>query len=525
MAKPEDMQEHGKQHHAWTRRLFLRSLGLGAGGTMMLGGSSLMGSSISPLLAASESDRVLVILRLKGGNDGLNTIIPVYDYSTYQTSRPTVHVAQTNTFSLTGDFAMPDFMEPLQNLWGDGKMKVVHGVGYENQDLSHFYSSDVWFSASESDHGSGMMGRYYENQFPDFLNNLPDDPLAIQVGGESSILFEGTDTTDYSFSVADPLQLYQIAQNGWLHDINNLPDCLYGEQLGFIRAVTNSTVNYAGVVHEAFASSTNDVNYESTPLSGQLAMIARLIKGGLSTKVYMLTLDGFDTHAEQPIIHQELLTDLANGVRSFYDDLATTGHDSRVLCMSISEFGRRVDENASFGTDHGAAAPVMFFGQGLNGNGFVGQHPSLTDLDQDGNLIASTDFRSVYATVLQEWLCIPGQLVDDALGSYYSRLSLGFQCLTSTPEPLESSANEFIHYPVYTSSEVFVKYTIQNPSIVKVELINIAGMKVAELFNGNQQQGEYQVRIGVAGNVMAAGPYVYRIWINDQPYSRKVILP
>ena len=385
----EANDDHAREHAIWDRRSFFKALGVGIGGSMMLGGMRVGATALSPLtkaLAAADSDRVLVFIRLKGGNDGLNTIVPIYDYSTYANNRSTVRINESDTFSLSSEFGMPNFMNSLESFWNDGKMKVVHGVGYEDQSLSHFRSSDIWATGTDESEllTSGFLGRYYEEEYSDYLTNPPDDPLAIQIGSVGNLMFRGSDATDYAFSVTDPNQLAQLAENGWLHDINNLPDCLYGEQVGYLRAITNSTYTYAGVINDAYNASTNAVSYPNSPLSNQLALIARLIKGGLGTKVYLVTLDGFDTHALQPDMHQTLLTDLADGVTSFYQDLAADGRDNDVLGMTISEFGRRLEQNASDGTDHGAAAPAMFFGPALAGNGFIGDHPSLSDLDFAG---------------------------------------------------------------------------------------------------------------------------------------------
>ncbi|MCF8257591.1 MAG: DUF1501 domain-containing protein [Flavobacteriales bacterium] len=520
--------EHAQQHNLWDRRSFFRTLGLGLGGAMMLGNMRVAAASLSPMskaLAASDADRVLVLIRLKGGNDGLNTIVPVYDYGTYASFRPTVKIQQSATFSLSSEFAMPNFMDSLQPLWGDGKMKVVHGVGYDEQNLSHFRSADIWATGTDQDEilGSGVMGRYYEEQFPDFLNAPPSQPLAIQVGSVGNLLFTGSDNTSYAFSVADPEQLYQLAQNGWLHSMTNLPECLYGEQLGFLRAITNNTLNYAGVINEAYTTAVNSVSYDNTYLSNQLAMVARLIKGGLGTKVYLVTLDGFDTHADQADLHQTLLTDMAHGVSSFFADLAAGGRENDVLCMTFSEFGRRVEQNASDGTDHGAAAPSMLFGPGLAGSGFVGEHPSLTDLDNAGNMQHHLDYRQLYASVLEHWLCIPAQTVDDALlGVEYERLDLGFNCVSSVEERDDLGLD---HKALYLADgEVVISYDLPASMYVQIQIFDIMGRQVAVLDKGSKTSGNHQVAIRANSGHLSNGQYVYRIQANDRAYSRSVVL-
>jgi uncharacterized protein (DUF1501 family) len=526
--RPENSDAHNREHEQWSRRSFFKALSVGVGGSMMLGGMKVGATAVSPLtkaLAAADSDRVLVFIRLKGGNDGLNTIVPIYDYSTYANNRNTIRINESDTFSLSAEFGMPNFMNSLQSFWGDGKMKVVHGVGYEDQSLSHFRSSDIWATGTDSDEvlQSGFLGRHYEEEYPDFLNSPPDDPLAIQIGSVGNLMFKGSDATDYAFSVTDPNQLYQLAQNGWLHDVNNLPDCLYGEQLGFLRAITNSTYNYAGVINDAYNASSNSVTYPDSPLSSQLALVARLIKGGLGTKIYLVTLDGFDTHAVQPDVHQTLLTDLADSVSSFYQDLGASGRDNDVLSMTISEFGRRVEQNASDGTDHGAAAPSLFFGPALEGSGFIGNHPSLSNLDFAGNMIFDIDYRQLYASVLEHWLCIPEADVDAALlNVHYDRLELGFECLTSVPE---SERTAMKHTPLYMpDGSVTIEYTLPGSMDVTVELFDIMGQKVAQLDAGYKSQGTYQVRVQSPNGYLASGQYIYRILANHKPYSRSIVI-
>ncbi len=523
-----DEIKHEQEHQAWDRRSFFKTLGLGIGGSMMLGGMKVGATAVSPLtkaLAAADSDRVLVFIRLKGGNDGLNTIVPIYDYGTYASFRTSVRIQESDTFNLNDQFAMPNFMGSLESFWGDGKMKVVHGVGYDDQSLSHFRSSDIWGTGSDAAESveSGFLGRYYEGEYPDFLNNPPTDPLAVQIGSIGNLMFKGSDNTDYAFSVADPEQLYQLAQNGWLHDVNNLPECLYGEQLGFLRAITNSTFTYAGVINDAYTASSNSVVYPTSSLSRQLAMVARLIKGGMGTKVYLVTLDGFDTHALQPEAHQALLTDLADGITSFYADLNASGRAEDVLSMTISEFGRRVEQNASDGTDHGAAAPSIFFGPGLAGNGFIGTHPSLTDLDPSGNMIHSIDYRQLYASALQDWLCIPETIVDDSLlGVSYDRLPLGFECITSISENDKLMLN---HRPLYMAGgDVSIEYTLPINMDIKVELIDIMGQQMAILDSGRKPSGTYRVSVRSKFDHLATGQYIYRILANGQPHSRSIMI-
>ncbi|WGK65663.1 DUF1501 domain-containing protein [Croceiramulus getboli] len=518
---------HHEEHERWSRRTFMQALGLAGTGTMMLGGTHLMASQPSKLnmaLTQSDNDNILVLVRLKGGNDGLNTIVPVYDYDYYSQQRPGIRISDRDFLPLNADFAIPPSMEDAYGMWGEGAMKVVHGVGYSVQNLSHFTSSDIWATADhEQEVPTGVFGRYFDQLYPDFLVNPPEEPAAVQIGSIGNLIFEGEDS-NFAFTVSNPDQLAEIATTGVLHDVLNVPDCTYGEQLAFMRGMINTTFKYAGVINEAYEASTNAVEYSNDQLGKQLAIVARMIKGGLGTKVILVTLGGFDTHANQTLRHQELLTELSSQIKLFYDDLTASGMQERVLTMTFSEFGRRIFENGSDGTDHGAASPVLFFGPALQGNGFFGTHPDLRDPEGPGNLKHSTDFRSVYATVLKEWLCIDGALVDSVLLNNYENIPLGFACgsLGLGDNPL---VNSFFHVPVYQGKEVFIEFKLPASGRVVVKLYNMLGQEVSTLADSMMFDGQQKINVRqqVQGR-LAIGQYIYRISTGGQNYSKSIVI-
>ena len=520
-------ENHDKEHAVWNRRSFLQALGLAGAGSMVMGKIPVSAATITPLskaLADSESDKILILIRLKGGNDGLNTIIPQYDYDKYANLRPTLKIEQNNSFLLSSDFRMPSYMDPLQTFWGEGKMKVVHGVGYPNQNLSHFSSADIWSSAGDSGEvlKTGVFGRYHEGLYPDYLLNPPASPPAIQIGSLSNLMFVG-EQTGYAFSVANIDQLSQIAENGTAYDMQNLPSCDYGSQLGFMRSVNNSTYNYASVINEAYDIATNDISYSRNNIAKQLALIARLIKGNLGTKIYMVTLTGFDTHADQPTKHQKLMSDLTKAISDFYKDIATQNRDKDVLAMTISEFGRRAKENASNGTDHGAASAMLLFGEGLDGNGFVGDHPDLNDLDKHGNTKFTMDFRDIYASILENWLCIDSSIVDSALLNNYNRVNLGLKCSSSGIDD-PGVNNGFKHYPIYSDETVFVEFVLPNAMEVEVQLINILGQNIGVVHKERYLPGTHRVNLNPQFKRYTPGQYIYRIFAEGNSYSKSIIL-
>ncbi|NER12944.1 DUF1501 domain-containing protein [Leptobacterium flavescens] len=522
---------HDEEHKIWSRRSFLQALGIAGTGTMMLGTNSISASSVSPLtmaLSQAETDNILVLVRLVGGNDGLNTIIPFYDYDNYVNARPTIHIPQDSLICLTQDFAIPNYMEPLQAMFGEGKMRAIHGVGYDDPNLSHFTSSDIWATAEDEDRiRNGWLGRYYEHLYPDYFINPPENPAAVQIGNFANLVFEGYDK-NYAFVLSGTNQLQDVAENGTMHDMLNLPDCTYGDQLEYMRGSINTTYTYAEKIHAAYGRASNAVAYQDTGIARQLATVARLIKGNLGTKVYMVSLGGFDTHSGQPERHSKLMSELSDAMARFYEDLDAGDMSKYVLGMTFSEFGRRVFENGSEGTDHGAAAPILMFGPGLNGNEFIGEHPSLSATDR-GNLVSSIDFRDVYATVMAKWLCIDETVVSEALlDKPYEALELGFDCNgSSTPNPTEQSIGAYMrHRPYYPAENTpYIYFELPVTAHVDIQLYNMIGQRVASIANEMMFSGSHKINIKEKINTrLHTGQYIYSISIQDKKFSKSVVI-
>lgn len=520
----EHGEAHTKDHQRWSRRNFIRNLGMIGGGSMLLGNSAVSALGASPLsmaLNGAEGDRVLVLIRLKGGNDGLNTIIPLFDYDTYANLRPNIRIPENDLITLTDEFAIPSSLQALEPLWNEGAMRVVNSVGYPDQNLSHFRSTDIWSSGSDADvvDSSGWLGRYLTDLYPTYLTNPPAVPPAIQIGGFGSLTFNDLDRNSLAVSVSDPRQLEEIAENGQLYDLNNLPECLYGDQLGYLRSVANSTFQYAEVISDAADAGRNAVEYPRHGLANSLATVARLIKGNLGTKLYMVTLDGFDTHARQDTTHPQLMMQLAGAIQSFYTDLAAAGWADKVLAMTFSEFGRRVQQNASRGTDHGAAAPLMLFGGEINGSTIQGQRPNLSDLDGAGNLKFDTDFRQVYATILENWLCVDSSTVNQVMGQNFQRLNLGFQCGVTT-STFQAELASIQHYVAQNSRDAYtIHYQLPNTASVRIQVFSVMGQEVALLKNTRQHSGKYEVSFIPSQYRLPSGQYFYRITADEAVLS------
>ena len=553
----QDQNEHDQEHKYWSRRSFLQALGIAGSGSIMLGSNMLSASAPSPLTAAianSNTDQILILIRLSGGNDGLSTVIPIQQYDTYANARPNIYIPESKILKLTDDFGVPTYMNALEPLWGEGQFKAVHGVGYQNQSLSHFTGSDIYANTDLTTTGftgldTGWMGRYFEDLYPDYLINPPASPAAIQIGNFGNLIFQGEET-NYAFVTSNIDQLEEIAETGQQYSLDPalFNDCMYGDQLKFLRGVANTTYEYAGLIHGAYERGQNQVQYQDNGFARQLALLARLIKGNLGTKVYMISMGGFDTHGNQPLAHERLMSNLSIAVNNFYEDLAFTEQDEKVLSMTFSEFGRRIFENGSNGTDHGKAAPTLFFGSGLNGSAFVGEHPSLDNPNGRGNLEYTMDFRDLYATVLAEWLCVPIPLVEQHLLNHpYNPVNLGFNCsgvefpdiaydndppTPPTPEdpvaedPTPELLEAIVHKPFYPTKEaphIFLEMPFT--AHVDIQLYNIIGQNVGTVVNEIMIEGTTEINIRERmPKHLSSGKYIYRIQVSDRKMSKSIMV-
>jgi uncharacterized protein (DUF1501 family) len=370
----------------------------------------------SQRLAGSE--RVLVVVQLGGGNDGLNTVVPFRD-ELYRKARPTLAIPENQLLKVNDHLGLHPSLKGLAGLWEAGHLSIVQGVGYPNPNRSHFESMDIWHTArcEAAGRSTGWLGRYLDGT----ANAGGErDARGIHVGGEvQPLALMATHTAAVSLRSADQLRFErgpegEAWKKAWGLSANEgTVTGGSGDLLKFIRTVSLSAVATSERLEQAARrGGDSETVYPGTDFGGKLRTVARLIDSGLSTRVYYLTLDGFDTHSAQPAAHAGLLQQFSDAMAAFQRDLQARGHEQRVLTMAFSEFGRRVAENASQGTDHGAAAPLFVMGAAVRG-GVVGEHPSLQDLD-DGDLRHHTDFRRIYAAVLENWLGVASRPILDA---------------------------------------------------------------------------------------------------------------
>ncbi|GGE98384.1 DUF1501 domain-containing protein [Hymenobacter cavernae] len=364
----------------------------------------------------NSNGRRLVVIQLGGGNDGLNTIVP-YRNDLYYKARPTLALReQSGILTLNDDLGLNPAMTRLKALFDDGRMGVLNSVGYPNPDRSHFRSMDIWQSGSAADQivTTGWLGRYLDSncaecQVP--YNGVEvDDTLSLAMKGKSR----------KGLALKSPEKFHQLTQNHFLAQVSGekVPGAAASE-LDYLYKTLVETSSSAEYLYQTSKVYKSNVAYPNTEFGRNLKTTAELINSGIETRVFYVSLAGFDTHVRQQEQQGKLLGDLSEGLGAFAEDLQKSGQFDSTLVMTFSEFGRRVQQNASNGTDHGTANNIMLLGGALRKPGVLNAAPDLANLDQ-GDLRYQLDFRSVYATVLRDWLGADDKAI---LGTEFERLS------------------------------------------------------------------------------------------------------
>ncbi len=414
-------------HIAFTRRQFLIS-----GVSLASAAATIPGFLNSTALAlpmnawggsgipGAPEDHVLVVVQLSGGNDGLNTVVP-YTMADYYRARPGIGIREDKVLKLSkSEVGLHPGLAGVRDLYDDGLAAIIQGVGYPNPNRSHFKSMDIWHTGETTGSGNGWLGRYFDSECCGFgkgesgqaeRKSDPDPQVAIAIGHEAPLAMQGQKIRPVAFESAD---LFRWTGRDVGKDVNKAYESITrieaahagnpDSNASFLTRTALDAQVSSDTIRRAVATKPRTA-YPGGELAKNLQMVASMIAAGLKTRVYYVTLGGFDTHAGQGGEngrHANLLGQVGGAIKAFYQDLKAQGNDGRVLTMSFSEFGRRVSQNASQGTDHGTAAPVMVFGPMVR-PGVLNPHPSLTDLDS-GDLKYTQDFRDVYAGILEGWL-------------------------------------------------------------------------------------------------------------------------
>lgn len=539
------------------RRDFIKHIPLGLAAASVpfsIAGMSGRAFGRSPLLDAllntqAASDRILVIINLAGGNDGLNTVIPFGDPK-YDTNRANIGFVSSDDKKALAPFTVrPDSLalnpvmgDPFINLYKDGKLAIIQNVGYADPNRSHFRATDIWNSASDSQTvlSTGWVGRYLQSLVPDDypLTIGPADPVGIAISTATTLIYQG-DRSVMGVAVSDPSK-YNSASS---YASDTLPSNNYGTEVNFVRGVLSQSDQYGARFKELFANpnaTTNKVTYPAdNPLAMQLQKVAWCIQAGMTTKVYFVQQGGYDTHVQQnskdPLSGQGiLLRQLAEAITTFQNDIEAMQVADRVIGMTYSEFGRRVNQNGSAGTDHGTSAPMFVFGNAVNGNVF-GSNPNLSNLDIYGDLINQFDFRQVYSALLGQWFGVDQQLRKAVL-SGFDPASLQFAVNASanneniirdtfngvTDTPAISAFVLYQNYPNPVRTETTIRFDLARASRVILEVFDSRGELVSKMVDAYHPAGPYSVSFD--GGALANGTYYYRLDAGGVAETKAMIL-
>jgi uncharacterized protein (DUF1501 family) len=413
------------------RRGVLRA-GAGLVGGLALGACGAFGvarrEESLPPASSSPSDHVLVLVELFGGNDGLSTLVPHQD-DAYQRARPTLRLSKAETLRLTDERGLHPSLVKIHDRFHEGQVAVVEGVGMANPNYSHFRTLETWHTARREGRasGPGWIARLREGAWSADAN----DDLVVHVGGDMPYSLYSPARPAVSFRIASELEwlgdehdreAYALAaaahaRSGDAATSMRERDRVLAELRRTLRTSQASTARIQAITDAYRARA----EYPMEPFAQSLRVVAALLQSDIGTRVFSITLGNFDTHgATQKRNQMKLLGRFDAGIDAFLADIAGTSAEKRTLGLAYSEFGRRVEENQSQGTDHGAAGPLWFFGSPVRG-GLHGQHPSVEKLDEDGNLVYSVDFRRAYATALERWLATPSR---EILGDRYEPLDV-----------------------------------------------------------------------------------------------------
>ncbi len=392
------------------RRKFLKQSALATAGSFLIPGflKAYEQESFLPHNALrGNREKVLVMIQLSGGNDGLNTIVP-YQNDIYYQRRPRLAIPKSEVIKVTDELGFNPEMSPLKKLYDEGLLTVLNNVGYPNPDRSHFRSMDIWHSASPSDQywQHGWLGRYLDAT----CGGSPNPHMAVEVDNALSLALKGEHVKGLAMS--HPKKLHRIVSGEPFRSLNKHyhGEPLQNASMDYLYKTMAETVSSANYIYDRSQEYTTSISYPNHYFGRNLKTIAGLIGSGLNTKVYYTSMNGFDTHVGQKGKQKKLLKQYSEALYAFVRDLKASGSFEDTLIVTFSEFGRRVDQNASGGTDHGKANNLFIVGKHLKKPGFFNSGPDLHQLDE-GDLVHQVDFRRIYATLLGQWLQSDAQAI------------------------------------------------------------------------------------------------------------------
>lgn len=502
------------------RRTFLQSTAA-AGVPLLLNGIPVQAVARRSFLdfVSPDNDKILVLIQLSGGNDGLNTVLPLDQYSNLDIHRNKILIKENFGIKLRDHTALHPALTGVKSLYDEAKLKLIQSVGYPNQNRSHFRSTDIWTSGSPANVNvqTGWLGRYYMENHSSFPSGYPNasnpDPLAITLGALVSQTCQG-DVANFSMAINDPQNMNLIPEPEFSA---NIPSTNYGNELKYIVTTLQQTNDYTDIIKAANTKAGGSIPASGNALLDRLNIVSQLIKGGLQTKVYVVSIGGFDTHANQcdPDDHEigthaNLLKSLGDAMAAFQKSINDSGNGKRVISMTFSEFGRRIKANDSTGTDHGSAAPLFLFGECIEG-GILGDNPTIgSTVTNEEGVAMQYDFRSIYSTLLTDWFGLNQNVVEDLMYGSFQKLPLiSPACTVSDVNEaerdyaliLETAPNPAVDYTL-------ISFQTKN-EYIRVSLYDSIGSEIKLVFSGRVNEGKHQIRLDTG--FLAAGNYVVRI--------------
>lgn len=517
--------------------------------------------SVGMLTCPDSSTKKIVLIQLNGANDGINTIVPINQYDTYAKLRPNIKLSNVgisngiinldSTLPLNDQVGLHPSLGKFKNLYENGFMRIIQGVGYPSPDKSHFKSTDLWLTGGDgtianNNFDSGWIGRFLENYYTNFLNAT--FPLGIQLGSsDNSLGFHGEAEHGMSLNISgqDLSGFYSVVNGLGGAPPTNIPNSEYGSLIQYIINNDTATNTYAQAISNSFNSGSNSLTYPNTSLSNQLKTVARFISGGLQTKVYLVKINGFDTHDMQVAanntphlgIHATLLSQIAEAISTFITDLNNQNIGNDVVAVTFSEFGRKAAENANLGTDHGEIAPMFVFGKAIN-PGISGTNINLAEAVLLNNYQVKTvqhDYRRVFSTILQDWLGASNETLD--MTFYNNNTNTGFSndkiadlikpqnvvnssCYTNKILSINESQTsyEVVVYPNPTSEII----SINSPNNNDIHTVSIYSMdgKFVGKYRNPLTSNQFNINI----ENLSTGFYNLKIETTNGNFSKKIIV-
>ncbi len=533
-------------------------------------------SALAKMASASDNDRVLIILQMHGGNDGLNCLIPVEAYDQYYSRRANIAIPAKNsirkyipldtTIASNKQVGLHPDMQGMKNLYDRGKLAVVQGVSYQNNNGSHFRGRDIWFMGGAADEylQSGWVGRYLQGEYApksypeEFPNEEMPDPLAIEMGSDVSLIFHQEGNIPTSISINDPASFAQLVAEleGFREEGTDprgippeyLAGSPYYKELDWILSLEDKSKDYAERLYQVYLNGGNSsVTYPETypfnaprgsmrnSLTPQLKLISRLLAGGCQTKVFLVKIGGFDTHADQvekydPTMggHAALMYHISSAMNAFQEDLRLRGYEDRVLTVTTSEFGRRIHSNGSYGTDHGTGGPLFIFGKGVM-PGVVGDVPDLSR----NNIEMQFDYRLIYGNIMRDWMLVddnrlndifPGLMTADGTsdGVTFAPLPIAQQVITSAEGFIGDRFSLEECYPNPAKEQTTIHFKLNTTYEIGITLFDNQGNQIKTLVNGIYEPGDHKVAVDVSN--LPAGNYIYQLKSGFFKDSKKLII-